>query len=228
MTAPSLYPRAAYRPVAYQTRLMAKSIGLILHVQQGNNSPFGEFNNAKNGAMSHFWVAKTGAVEQYQDADRKSWAQVAGNLTYHSVETEGWTTEPLNAAQLDSLADLYYWGVGVYGWPLTLAELPGQKGFGWHGMGGKAWGGHTGCPGDLRKPQRSAILALLNAPQPPPEDDMATADEIASAIFQRMADADKALRTQPPVPLTPDEALAVAAADLLVHRTQAILATLPK
>lgn len=164
-----LYPRARYLPVPYATRPMnPKSLGLILHVQQGNNSLARYFANSKNGAMSHFWVAKDGRVEQYQSLDRISWAQAAGNDSYHSVETEGFVTEPLTQAQIQALAQLYAWGITTLRWLPKLSDYPGSAGFGWHGMGGPAWGGHTGCPGNLRKPQRAAVLALITAPPTPP------------------------------------------------------------
>lgn len=156
-----LYPGAAQAIVPYDTGGSIASIGLVLHVQQGANSCYGYFSNPANGAVSHWWISKTGRVEQYVDAGRRSWAQVAGNDTYHSVETEGWTTEPLTDAQISALADLYRWGVGEFGWPLALANTPGEHGFGWHGMGGDNWGGHTGCPGDLRKAQRADVLARI-------------------------------------------------------------------
>jgi hypothetical protein len=67
------------------------------------------------------------------------------------------------------LARLYKWGHDTYGWPYSLAEAPGQRGFGWHGMGGGAWGGHTGCPGDLRKNRRQAILTQAQGSAPAPK-----------------------------------------------------------
>lgn len=215
----SLYPAAVQHPVPYPTPSLVEPLGLVLHVQQGNNSLAGYFADPGNGVLSHFWISKTGVVEQYKDGDHQSWAQMAGNATYHSVETEGFATEPLTAQQVSALADLYEWGHETYGWALSLAEKPGDPGFGWHGMGGALWGGHTGCPGDLRKPARGQVLQLLQG------DDMPTAEEIANAIFQRQADTDAALRAG--TPLTPDQVLVVQATDLLVHRTQAIL-TVPK
>lgn len=50
--------------------------------------------------------------------------------------------------------------------PYTVINTPGAKGFGWHGMGGAAWGGHTGCPGDLRRAQMPQILALAQGSTP--------------------------------------------------------------
>ena len=84
--------------------------------------------------------------------------QAKGNGEYNSVETEGYPTEPLTAVQESMLARLYLWGAHTYHWQFVLAEKPGQHGFGWHGMGGSAWGGHIGCPGDLRKNRRQSIL----------------------------------------------------------------------
>ncbi len=173
-----LYPRATQRHMPFTTgHELIASRGLILHVQQGNNSPFGWFANPAHQAVSHWWVSKTGEVEQYLDASMESWAQMAGNTEYHSVETEGFATEPLTTPQISALADLYEWGHTTFGWPLTLAETPGDSGFGWHGSGGAAWGGHYGCPGDLRKDQRGNVLALLT-----PGDDMPTTEDLLNAL----------------------------------------------
>ena len=156
-----LYPAATARIVPYPTPGAFFSIGLTLHVQVGDGSPYGWFANPNNGACSHWWVSKTGVVEQYLDAGAKSWAQAAGNATYHSVETEGYPTDPLTPQQINALAGLYRWGHDTFGWPLALANAPGEPGFGTHQMGGVAWGNHPGCPGDLRKAQRQTILNLV-------------------------------------------------------------------
>jgi len=148
---------------------MSAHLGLILHVQEGNGGLSGWFNNPASGASSTWWVGKGGALEQYVDADVTAWAQGNGNGTYNSVETEGYHDEALTAAQEDTLAQLYAWGAQVYKWGNVLAEAPGDEGFGWHGMGGSAWGGHTGCPGDVRKPRRAPILAAAFGPTPAPE-----------------------------------------------------------
>ncbi len=82
---------------------------------------------------------------------------------------KGFVAEPLTEAACQTIGKLYLWGHDRYGWPYQLAEAPGQAGFGWHGMGGSAWGGHTGCPGDARKSQRQHILDLAQgAPAPAP------------------------------------------------------------
>jgi hypothetical protein len=146
---------------------MARHLGLVLHVQQGNGGLSGWFNNPAARASSTWWVSKTGVLEQYVDGDVCAWAQGTGNSTYNSVETEGYVTEPLTPAAETTLARLYAWGVTTYRWPLALTETPGVPGFAWHGMGGAAWGGHTGCPGDLRKNRRQHILNAAGATPPP-------------------------------------------------------------
>lgn len=169
-----LYPRAVQKPVPYATKAMSGSLGLVLHVQQGENSLANYFANPNNKAMSHFWVSKTGVVEQYKDGAFQSWAQESGNPTYHSVETEGYETTPLTEAQIEALAQLYVWGQQTFGWPLKLANKPGDRGLIYHAAGGAAWGNHP-CPGPLRIAQRADILAAITPIPPAPttgDDDM--------------------------------------------------------
>lgn len=147
---------------------MSSHLGLVLHVQEGNGGLQGWFNNPNSQASSTFWVSKSGLCEQYVDADLQAWAQANGNTTYNSVETEGYTTEPLTDAQISALADLYRWGNKTYGWPYTLSDTVGTKGFAWHGMGGAAWGNHPSCPGDIRRNQRQAVLDRANSTPTPP------------------------------------------------------------
>jgi hypothetical protein len=165
-------PFAAWKPVQNHGGRMGAHLGLIMHVQEGNGGLSGWFNNPTAKASSTWWVSKSGALEQYVDADVTAWAQGSGNGEYNSVETEGYVAEPLTPPQESMLTRLYDWGVATYHWQRALAEAPGQAGFGWHGMGGRSWGGHTGCPGDLRKNRRAAILTAqpmpLPTPPPPP------------------------------------------------------------
>ena len=157
------YPGAVWKPLSrnYSPGARTAQLGLILHVQAGNGELSGWFSNPSAQASSTFWVSKTGEVVQYMEAGTdKSWAQAGGNALYDSVETEGQPTEKLTDAQVTALAALVKWEHDTYGMPYTVISTPGAKGFGWHGMGGAAWGGHTGCPGDLRKAQMPQILAL--------------------------------------------------------------------
>lgn len=158
------YPRATWRPVTNHGGSIDTWLGLVLHVETGTASPWSTFANPADGASSHFAVGNgvngfgEGAVEQYVDTGTESWAQVAGNGSYLSVETEGKTGEALDADQIEALAQLYAWLHTVHGIPLVLSTAPGEPGFGWHGMGGDAWGGHFDCPGAPRIAQRQTIL----------------------------------------------------------------------
>ena len=173
-----LAPGADYKPVKNQSAGMTSQLGLILHVQEGTGSPYGWFNNPASQASSTWWVSKTGVLEQYGDPlTQHQWAQADGNRSYQSVETEGHVSEALTDAQVQTLAGLYAWGHTALGWQFALAEKPGDKGFGWHGMGGTAWGGHFGCPGDLRKNARQAILAAAPTHVPGADMPLTTADQ---------------------------------------------------
>jgi hypothetical protein len=184
------HPDATRKPLpADMGGTLARSAGLVLHVQAGDNSPWGWFGRADVKASSHWWVAKTGALEQYVPADRIAWAQAGGNGAWHSAETEGFPGEGLTVAQIATLGRLYRWGHERWSWALHLAESPGGTGLGWHGMGGTAWGSHPGCPGDLRKGQRSAILAAAVGGQStfePPEEPMPTPQEYARAVLNEL------------------------------------------
>ncbi|MGD6750277.1 peptidoglycan recognition protein family protein [Streptomyces sp. BH105] len=154
-------PGATYRAVVNVHKNGCKERrGLVLHVQAGNNSPYGWFNNSASQASSDFWVSKTGKIEQYVNTGTDyAWAQGSGNAYYASVETEGFPGEKLTDAQIQGVAKIYAWGHKEFGWPLKVVNSTTAKGLTYHGAGGSAWGGHTGCPGDLRKAQRSAIIA---------------------------------------------------------------------
>lgn len=159
----ALYPGATWRNSPNHGGPLAKAIGVILHVEAGTESgTCTVFSEPAYKASAHFGIAKSGAIDQFVDTSLEAWAQAAGNASYFSIETDGYPTEALTDAQCQSFAKLYAWlrtqPNASFGF--TLAEVPGQPGLGWHGMGGAAWGGHTGCPGDLRKAQRQHILDL--------------------------------------------------------------------
>jgi hypothetical protein len=131
-------------------------------VQEGSGSLFNRFDNPATEVSSTWWVSQAGTIEQYVDANLIAWGQAAGNGTYNSVETEGWTYTALTEVQINALARLYRWGHDTLGWPYAPADTPGERGYGWHGMGGVAWGNHPNCPGDLRKNARTTILQLAS------------------------------------------------------------------
>jgi hypothetical protein len=160
----SITPFSTWLPVPNHGGPMSSHLGLILHVQQGNGGLQGWFSNPSSQVSSTWWVSKTGAIQQYVDTDLTAWAQGNGNATYNSVETEGFDTEPLTQAQIQGVAQIYAWGMGAYGWPDVITNVPGIPGLGTHAMGGAPWSNHPGCPGALRTPQRQAILNAITQP----------------------------------------------------------------
>jgi hypothetical protein len=190
----TLAPHAVWRPVhACTARRVAPELGAVMHCQQGNNSPHDWFDRKGSKSSSTWWIAKDGRLEQYVDlATSYAWAQGSGNGMYHSIEFEGWVTEPLTEAQLDTAAALYAWGADTRGWAMKLAEAPGQTGFGWHGMGAKSGWGHPDCPGDIRRPQRAVILAraarILHPTAPTPDTKKAEADDMTPDQERKLDD----------------------------------------
>ena len=64
------YPGATWLPITHNVGgRRTQTIGFVLHVQVGNGSLHGYFDNPATGASSHFWAAKDGRLEQYVDTD---------------------------------------------------------------------------------------------------------------------------------------------------------------
>jgi len=165
-------PNATFRPVVNRSGGNRNpTLGLVLHVTADDyGSPFNYFNRATSQASSTWFTGNgkggtvDGDIEQYVDPDTEhAWAQGAGNRDYHSVECEGTPDEPMTDKQLRAVGHIFAEGHKRYGWPLQLANTPGEPGLGVHNMGGAAWGGHS-CPGPgPREGQRGQILAYAEA-----------------------------------------------------------------
>jgi hypothetical protein len=144
---------------------MVAHLGLVEHSQEGDGSPYSEFCNRASKASYSIWFPKVGRCEQYVDLLLVAWGQEDGNDTYNSAGFEGFIAEALNANQLDQAAAFYAFGHDQLGWPLQLADNPGEAGLGWHGMGCPGRNGYRGdwghcvCPGPTRRDQRRDWLA---------------------------------------------------------------------
>lgn len=140
-------------------------MGLVLHTEVGDN-PGTEswFENPAAQASADFAVAQDGSVVQFGPVGKGwvAWAEADGNRTWYSVEQadDGNPANPLTQAQITATAQLLECLSAFAGFPLQISDSIAVKGFGWHGMGGQAWGGHVNCPGDVRKAQRAQIIAL--------------------------------------------------------------------
>ena len=146
-------PFAKWIPVQNHGGAMLGHNGLVLHVQVGNGSLAGFFNNPASQVSAHFRASKTGQLEQYVDTDVIAWAQKNGNSNYLSVETEGFPDEPMTEAQLELVANLLTWCAETYNFPIVGPVAHGARGFTQHcnlnGTPDPAWGNHP-CPEPLR------------------------------------------------------------------------------
>lgn len=159
-------------------------LGVVLHVNDDENGTSDDFyrTNVKQ-VTPNFQVYKDGTVHQYLPINWQPWCQVNGNFNYAAIETAGLPGEPLTAAQIAACGRIlaaYHAELGVQ---LVTAEQPSQPGLGWHGMGGADWGGHTSCPGDIRKAQRAAILQAAAGADPSPSPTPITGEDDMFVIF---------------------------------------------
>jgi hypothetical protein len=151
---------ATWKPVANHGGPMSAQYGLLLHHAVADGSLHDFFNNPDSEVSAHFWVSRTGTVEQYVDSETVAWHAMQMNDTYCGVETEGCTAaygyaEPMTDAMINGLASIYQEGHDRHGWPNALADADGQKGFGYHRMAVA-----TACPCDVRLSRRPQILEL--------------------------------------------------------------------
>lgn len=166
-----------FNPVVNRTENGQKTVlGLVVHIMDGSfEGSRSWFNNPASQASSHFATNRDGYAEQWVDTKDKAWAQAQGNSEYISVENEGHGGNALTDGQLSRVAEILAWLHRVYAVPLVKATAPGDRGLGWHGMGGSAWGGHTSCPGENVLAQFDEIIRRAaeyvgegSAPKPTP------------------------------------------------------------
>jgi hypothetical protein len=187
-----VYPQAIFKPISGHTNgPMHSYTGVVLHVNDAQSLDLHDFfNNPKNEVSSHWQVTKDGTVFQYIDTENTSWCQGDGNDDYLSIESQGLADESATDRQAAAIAGILAWCKATHGIPLQLAEKPGDRGLGWHGMGAahghKGWG-HAACPG-VRRDQRAAMLTAARRLVPGVstlvEDwfEMATKDELKSVV----------------------------------------------
>lgn len=166
----AIMPGVTVRLVPNRTKGGQESVnGVVLHIMQGTlDGSDSWFRNSVSQASAHFGVGKKGQIYQWVDTADRAWAQAAGNTTWLSIEHEGFAGDVLTATQLAATAKVIAWAQKTYKFPLQSTDSATGKGIGWHGMGGAAWGGHTGCPGEAIKNQRPAIIAAAKAIITPP------------------------------------------------------------
>lgn len=202
----ALIPNWTFDPVVNKTTDgMGEVYGVVIHIMDGTfDGTKSWFNNPSAQASSHFGTGRDGHAEQWVDTKDKAWAEMAGNGNYISIENEGTPPDALTDGQISRCAEILRWAHETYGVPYQLANAPGERGLGWHGMGGAAWGGHFDCPGDPIRAQFNEIIARASgasvpSPTPAPAPSGApawpnvylknfTSGDVARQWQQRMSD----------------------------------------
>lgn len=142
--------------------------GVLMHTMVSElQSAAAWFNNPQAQASAHFGIAQSGEIWQFGPIGKGwiAWHAAAANRTWYGIEhaDDGNPANPLTPAQITASAQLVECLSAFAAFPLQVSDSPSVKGFGWHGMGGVAFGDHPDCPGDVRKAQRPRIIALAMA-----------------------------------------------------------------
>lgn len=139
---------------------MVEVLGLVQHVQMGTEAGTESwFKNPASKSSSHFLNPKTGPLRQMVDTRDRAWAEVDGNKRWLSVENEALkNNEQPTPSQVQNLVMLYSWINQVYRVPFQVTDSVDTPGYGWHGMGGVAWGNHPDCPGEPLKAIRHLVV----------------------------------------------------------------------
>lgn len=148
--------------------------GVVLHIQEGSEAGTEQWQkNPSAQVSSHFLAPRAGGVRQMVDTADMAWAQADGNPYWLSIECEGRVPQALTGQQVEACARILAWAHAAYEVPLQSTNSTAGRGLGWHGMGGAAWGGHTGCPGDAIVRQRPSIITRARQIINGEDDDMA-------------------------------------------------------
>lgn len=140
----AIYPGAKKRLIPKWNKVrIARHRRMNLHVAVSEaESLYGMFSRSNN-ACSHFYVAKDGTVEQYIDTAYRSGADMNGNDSTISVETQGGVRnpegEPWTAAQVKALTALWKWARDTHKITNQLAKNTqtnaNSEGLSWHRLG---------------------------------------------------------------------------------------------
>lgn len=155
-------PGAIRKEITKHRKALINPRGVCHHVAVSNaDSLYSFFLTAE--ACSHFYIRRSGIVEQYVDTRYQAPAQRDGNSSMISTESEGGVTnantEQWTAEQVEAHAKLDAWINATHGIPLVPMpdSLPESRGIGYHRLGidpwrvsgGELWSSSYGkiCPG---------------------------------------------------------------------------------
>jgi N-acetylmuramoyl-L-alanine amidase len=169
------FPGAIRKVVARHRTPMASHRGVCNHVAVSEAASLFNYFNQPGNPTSHFYVRRDGTVEQYVDTQFRAPANLEGNASLISIETQGGVrnvdSETWTADQVAALAEIARWTNQVHGIPLVQManSLPGTRGIGYHRLGidpwrvsgGERWSQSYGkiCPGAGKIAQIPRIIS---------------------------------------------------------------------
>ena len=158
----TLYPRAEFDPLGPQTAPRLRTHDIVcLHTMAGTfDNTDGMFHErGYRGTESHFGVAGSGRLKQWQDLDFQADANGDGNHRCISIETAdkgesfpqwaGSDVPDWTDAQIDVIVDLVGWLCETYDIPRALVpdSRPGHRGIAYHRLGVPHSTGDPDAPG---------------------------------------------------------------------------------
>jgi hypothetical protein len=169
----NIVPGVLWQPIDYSGHGMRrKGRGAVAHVAVSESATL---RPTAGGNSWHFYLPRSGPAIQYIDLDRCAYAQLDGNATMVSWESQGGVINPDGEPWTDNQVE---WGARILahlaateGVPLQVMpdSLPTSKGLGWHRLGidpwrvpgGERWSGARGklCPGAAKIAQIPRIVA---------------------------------------------------------------------
>jgi hypothetical protein len=181
----NLLPGAVWSPISAsllgQRPARRKGRGLVGHVAVSNAHVL---KPSSSSADWHFYVSRDGTITQFIDLDLVAWAQMNGNATMVSAESEGGVVnpdgEPWTDAQLDAYAHILRYLHDTEGVPLQMMpdSRPTSRGFAphrwgvdpWRVSGGEVWSASRGkiCPGAEKIAQFPEIIRRAGGAAPAP------------------------------------------------------------
>lgn len=152
-------------PNRYNSGFADHGKGVVFHTEDGFEAgTIATFMSPASKASAFFAVGADGATTQFLPVGQGycAWAQAAGNDEWRSIEDADGThpSVPLAGPQMAAFAQILEACSAYDGFPLQITDDVNGTGLITHGDGGIAWGGHFGCPGDVRKAQRPVLIAL--------------------------------------------------------------------
>jgi hypothetical protein len=144
---------------------------------------------------SHFGLGYEGDLGQFIGTETRADANAGANRRPDgtgavSIETASnlQGSDPWTAAQVEELIRLGVWLHKTHGIPLRICRSHDDPGFGYHSLFSQWSTSGTACPGKARIAQFREVVfpgIVARAADTPEEDDMPTADEIATAVLKK-------------------------------------------